>query len=76
MIYQNKNILKAHMQVKSTADELQISKEKLQIQNSKLEYDVYHDSLTGMKTAFSSGTISTKLIFRQIKPRPRHGDVI
>ncbi|HDS9725244.1 TPA: bifunctional diguanylate cyclase/phosphodiesterase, partial [Enterobacter bugandensis] len=25
------------------------SKETLQIQNSKLEYDVYHDSLTGMK---------------------------
>ncbi|MEP8940028.1 bifunctional diguanylate cyclase/phosphodiesterase [Enterobacter mori] len=49
MIYQNKNILKAHMQVKSLADELQISKEKLQIQNAKLEYDVYHDSLTGMK---------------------------
>lgn len=49
MIYQNKNILKAHMQVKSLADELQISKETLQIQNAKLEYDVYHDSLTGMK---------------------------
>ena len=31
MIYQNKNILKAHMQVKSLADELQISKETLQI---------------------------------------------
>ena len=26
-----------------------LSKETLQIQNSKLEYDVYHDSLTGMK---------------------------
>ena len=37
------------MQVKSLADELQISKETLQIQNAKLEYDVYHDSLTGMK---------------------------
>jgi diguanylate cyclase (GGDEF)-like protein len=49
MIYQNKNILKAHLQVKSLADELQLSKETLQIQNSKLEYDVYHDSLTGMK---------------------------
>lgn len=49
MIYQNKNILKAHMQVKSLAEELQLSKEKLQIQNAKLEYDVYHDSLTGMK---------------------------
>ncbi|HDR2764598.1 TPA: bifunctional diguanylate cyclase/phosphodiesterase, partial [Enterobacter bugandensis] len=47
--YQNKNILKAHMQVKTLADELQRSKETLQIQNSKLEYDVYHDSLTGMK---------------------------
>lgn len=49
MIYQNKNILKAHMQVKSLAEELQLSKETLQIQNAKLEYDVYHDSLTGMK---------------------------
>ncbi|MGG7523755.1 putative bifunctional diguanylate cyclase/phosphodiesterase [bacterium BS0013] len=49
MIYQNKNILKAHMQVKSLAEELQLSKETLQIQNAKLEYDVYHDSLTEMK---------------------------
>lgn len=49
MIYQNKNIRKAHLQVKSLADELQLSKETLQIQNTKLEYDVYHDSLTGMK---------------------------
>ncbi|EPF1943464.1 putative bifunctional diguanylate cyclase/phosphodiesterase [Enterobacter hormaechei] len=48
-IYQNKNILKAHRQVESLAEELQLSKETLQIQNSKLEYDVYHDSLTGMK---------------------------
>ncbi|MBF9272545.1 bifunctional diguanylate cyclase/phosphodiesterase, partial [Enterobacter hormaechei] len=49
IIYQNKNILKAHMQVKTLAEELQLSKETLQIQNTKLEYDVYHDSLTGMK---------------------------
>lgn len=48
-IYQNKNILKAHQQVKKLAEELQISKEKLQIQNARLEYDVYHDSLTDMK---------------------------
>ena len=37
------------MQVKTLAEELQLSKETLQIQNTKLEYDVYHDSLTGMK---------------------------
>ncbi|WP_165465038.1 putative bifunctional diguanylate cyclase/phosphodiesterase [Enterobacter cloacae] len=49
IIYQNKNILKAHTQVKTLAEELQLSKETLQIQNAKLEYDVYHDSLTGMK---------------------------
>ncbi|HDT2961751.1 bifunctional diguanylate cyclase/phosphodiesterase [Enterobacter hormaechei subsp. xiangfangensis] len=49
IIYQNKNILKAHTQVKTLAEELQLSKETLQIQNTKLEYDVYHDSLTGMK---------------------------
>ncbi|WP_318392552.1 bifunctional diguanylate cyclase/phosphodiesterase [Enterobacter sp.] len=48
IFFQNKNILKAHQQVKSLAEELQKSKEKLQIQNAKLEYDVYHDSLTGM----------------------------
>src|SRR5690606_23874596 len=48
-IYQNKNIRKAYIQVESLAEELQLSKETLQIQNSKLEYEVYHDSLTGMK---------------------------
>ena len=48
IFFQNRNILKAHLQVKSLAEELQKSKEKLQIQNAKLEYDVYHDSLTEM----------------------------
>ena len=48
IFFQNRNILKAHLQVKSLADELQKSKEKLQIQNARLEYDVYHDSLTEM----------------------------
>lgn len=48
IFYQNRNILKAHLQVKSLAEELQESKEKLQIQNTKLEYDVYHDPLTKM----------------------------
>ena len=48
IFYQNRNILQAHLQVKSLAEELQTSKEKLQIQNAQLEYDVYHDSLTGM----------------------------
>lgn len=48
IFYQNRNILKAHLQVKTLAEELQESKEKLQIQNAKLEYDVYHDSLTDM----------------------------
>jgi len=46
IFYQNRNILKAHLQVKTLAGELQESKEKLQIQNAKLEYDVYHDPLT------------------------------
>lgn len=45
---QNRNILKAHLQVKSLAEALQESKEQLQVQNAKLEYDVYHDSLTEM----------------------------
>ncbi|AUU84859.1 putative bifunctional diguanylate cyclase/phosphodiesterase [Leclercia sp. LSNIH1] len=48
IFFQNRNILTAHLQVKSLAEELQKSKEKLQIQNTRLEYDVYHDSLTGM----------------------------
>ncbi|HDR2753108.1 TPA: EAL domain-containing protein [Enterobacter asburiae] len=48
IFFQNRNILKAHLQVKSLAEELQKSKEKLQSQNAKLEYDVYHDSLTEM----------------------------
>ncbi len=48
IFFQNRNILTAHLQVKSLAEELQKSKEKLQIQNTQLEYDLYHDSLTGM----------------------------
>ncbi|MCS3429480.1 bifunctional diguanylate cyclase/phosphodiesterase [Klebsiella sp. BIGb0407] len=48
IFYQNRNILKAHLQVKSLAEALQESKEKLQVQNARLEYDVYHDSLTEM----------------------------
>lgn len=48
IFYQNRNIQKAHLQVTSLAEELQTSKEQLQIQNAQLEYDVYHDSLTGM----------------------------
>lgn len=48
IFYQNRNIQKAHLQVKNLAEELQESKEKLQVQNTKLEYDVYHDSLTEM----------------------------
>lgn len=48
IFYQNRNIQQAHFQVTSLAEELQASKEKLQIQNAQLEYDVYHDSLTGM----------------------------
>lgn len=48
IFYQNRNILKAHLQVKNLAEALQESKGKLQLQNAKLEYDVYHDSLTGM----------------------------
>lgn len=48
IFYQNRNILKAHLQVKNLAEALQESKEKLQVQNARLEYDVYHDSLTEM----------------------------
>ncbi|WP_312627271.1 bifunctional diguanylate cyclase/phosphodiesterase [Scandinavium sp.] len=48
IFYQNRNILKAHLQVRGLAEELQKSKEKLQMQNARLEYDVYHDPLTGM----------------------------
>ena len=48
IFFQNRNILKAHLQVKNLAEELQESKETLQVQNARLEYDVYHDSLTEM----------------------------
>ncbi|MCS3430439.1 bifunctional diguanylate cyclase/phosphodiesterase [Klebsiella sp. BIGb0407] len=48
IFYQNRNILKAHLQVKNLAEALQESTERLQVQNARLEYDVYHDSLTGM----------------------------
>lgn len=48
IFFQNRNILQAHLQVKNLAEELQKSKEKLQIQNVRLEYDAYHDSLTEM----------------------------
>lgn len=48
IFFQNRNILKAHLQVKNLAEALQESKEQLQDQNAKLEYDVYHDSLTEM----------------------------
>lgn len=46
--FQKRNILKAHLQVKNLAEALQESKDKLQMQNARLEYDAYHDSLTGM----------------------------
>ncbi|HGV0043163.1 TPA: putative bifunctional diguanylate cyclase/phosphodiesterase [Enterobacter ludwigii] len=48
-VCQNRKILKTHRQVTSLANELQKSKEILQQQNKKLAYDVYHDSLTGLK---------------------------
>lgn len=48
VFYQNRNILKTHLQVQNLADALQESKEKLQAQNAKLEYDIFHDSLTQM----------------------------
>lgn len=48
VFYQKRNILKTHLQVQNLADALQDSKEKLQAQNAKLEYDIFHDSLTQM----------------------------
>lgn len=48
VFYQNRNIRKTHLQVQNLADALQESKEKLQAQNAKLEYDIVHDSLTQM----------------------------
>lgn len=69
IIYQNKNILKAHMQVKTLAEELQLSKETLQIQNTKLEYDVYHDSLTGMKNRLFFWDDLNKL---NLQPEKKH----
>ncbi|EKM5744997.1 EAL domain-containing protein [Enterobacter kobei] len=49
IVYQNRKLLKTHLKVKNLANELQNSKEILQHQNTKLAYDAYHDSLTGLK---------------------------
>ncbi|MCS5873200.1 GGDEF domain-containing protein [Klebsiella pneumoniae subsp. pneumoniae] len=38
---------------KTLANDLQASKEKLQVQNRRLQYDAYHDSLTGMPNRLS-----------------------
>ncbi len=48
MLRQNNNLRRAHVRMKTLANDLQASKEKLQVQNRRLQYDAYHDSLTGM----------------------------
>ena len=53
MLRQNNNLRSAHVRMKLLADDLQSSKEKLQVQNRRLQYDAYHDSLTGMPNRLS-----------------------
>ena len=53
MLRQNNNLRRAHVHMKTLANDLQASKEKLQVQNRRLQYDAYHDSLTGMPNRLS-----------------------
>lgn len=53
MLKQNNTLRRAHVRMKLRATDLQASKEKLQVQNRRLQYDAYHDSLTGMPNRLS-----------------------
>ena len=53
MLKQNNTLRRAHVRMKLLATDLQASKEKLQVQNRRLQYDAYHDSLTGMPNRLS-----------------------
>lgn len=53
MLKQNNTLCRAHVRMKLLATDLQASKEKLQVQNRRLQYDAYHDSLTGMPNRLS-----------------------
>lgn len=53
MLKQNNTLRRAHVRMKLLATDLQASKEKLQVQNRRLQYDAYHYSLTGMPNRLS-----------------------
>ncbi|MBG2638628.1 EAL domain-containing protein [Klebsiella michiganensis] len=53
MLKQNNTLRRAHVRMKLLATDLQASKEKLQVQNRRLQCDAYHDSLTGMPNRLS-----------------------
>ncbi|HHI2935865.1 TPA: putative bifunctional diguanylate cyclase/phosphodiesterase [Klebsiella variicola] len=64
MLRQNNNLRRAHVRMKTLANDLQASKEKLQVQNRRLQYDAYHDSLTGMPNRLSFFRKTSETLYR------------
>jgi PleD family two-component response regulator len=64
MLKQNNTLRRAHVRMKLLATDLQASKEKLQVQNRRLQYDAYHDSLTGMPNRSLSGNVCRRSSIR------------
>ncbi|MFK3706922.1 putative bifunctional diguanylate cyclase/phosphodiesterase [Klebsiella sp. NPDC088457] len=73
MLRQNNNLRRAHVRMKLLANDLQASKEKLQVQNRRLQYDAYHDSLTGMPNRLSFWQKLQEIV-NQV--RPYHGSAV
>ncbi|MEM0628644.1 EAL domain-containing protein [Klebsiella michiganensis] len=73
MLKQNNTLRRAHVRMKLLATDLQASKEKLQVQNRRLQYDAYHDSLTGMPNRLSFWQRLQEVV-NQV--RPYHGSAV